>query len=69
MIEFEPVKLVDPGIYFSPGARHFSLELVKAIALYLARTSTGRLAERATATTVRHYVSQTLAIAAPGGSN
>jgi hypothetical protein len=29
MIEFEPVNLMDPKIYFSQGARHFSPELIK----------------------------------------
>jgi hypothetical protein len=58
-----PVTLTDPKIYFAPGACHFSLELVKLFTLYLARTSTGMLEERVTATTVRHYISQTLAAA------
>ena len=62
-----PVTLTDSKIYFAPGACHFSLELVKLFTLYLARTSTGRLEERVTATTVKHYISQTLA--ALGGGN
>ena len=55
--------MTDPKTYFAPGACHFSLELVKLFTLYLARTSTGKLEERVTATTVRHYISQTLAAA------
>jgi hypothetical protein len=46
---------MDPKIYFSQGARHFSLELIKLYILYPARTSTGRLEERITATTMRRY--------------
>ena len=52
-------------MYFSPGARHFSrsLELIKLYILYLARASTGRVEERITVTTMRHYISHTLAAA------
>jgi hypothetical protein len=48
MIEFEPVTLTDPKIYFAPGACHFSLELVKLFTLYLAPGGEGHSHNRET---------------------
>jgi hypothetical protein len=53
----------DPKKYFSLGAHHFSLELIKLFTLFLARTSSGMLDDRITATTMRGYISHTIAAA------
>jgi hypothetical protein len=53
----------DPKEYFSLGAHHFSLELIKLFILFLARTSSGILDERITTKTMRGYVSHTIAAA------
>lgn len=48
-------------MYFSLGARHFSLELIKLFILFLARTSSGSLGERITSGTMRGYIANTIA--------
>jgi hypothetical protein len=57
------VKVKDPKMYFSLGAHHFSLELIRLFLLFLARTSSGMLDERITAKTMQSYNANTIAAA------